>query len=141
MPKTLHTLIRLHQFSVDEKRKEIGGMIRVVDDIEKQLRELEIRISEERKIAGIFPQEAGHLFGNYTAHSILKKEQFSGAIQELEAKLKVAQEEMRDHYRDLKGVELTQEAREKRAAIERARKEQAVLDEIGIELHSRLSRP
>ena len=140
MAKTLHTLIRLHQFSVDGKRREIGGMNSVISDIERQLRELEIRISEEMEIAATFPQEAGHLFGNYTAHCILKKEQFSAAIQEMEAKLEAAQDEMREHFRDLKGVELMQEARDNHAAMERGRIEQGILDEIGIEVHKNASR-
>ena len=46
---------------------------------------------------------------------------------------------MRESYRDLKGVELTQEARENREALKQARSEQAVLDEIGIEVYKRAS--
>ena len=141
MPKTLHALINLYQFNVDEKRREIGGMITVINDIERQVRELETNMSEEGAIAAHFPEEAGHLFGNYTAHSILKKEQFYAALQEMEIKLETAQEEMREHYRDLKGVELTQEAREKRQLAERTKREQAILDEIGLQVHTKGSRP
>ena len=57
----------------------------------------------------------------------------------MEEKLEIGQEEMRESYRDLKGVELTQEARESREALKQARSEQAVLDEIGIEVHRRAS--
>ena len=137
MPKTLHALINLYQFNVDEKRREIGGMMSVINDIERQASELESNMSEERAVAANFPEQAGHLFGNYTAHCMLKKEQFSAALQEMEAKLETAQEEIREHYRDLKGVELTQEAREKREAAERVRVEQAILDEIGLQAHTR----
>ena len=55
----------------------------------------------------------------------------------MEEKLIIGQEEMRESYRDLKGVELTQDARENREALKQAKLEQAVLDEIGIELHRR----
>ena len=137
MPKTLRSLIRLYQFNVDEKRREVGGMIAVLNDLEKQAGELETKISQERAIAGASPEEAGVLFGNYTAHCILKKEQFIAALQEMEVKLETAQEEIREHYRDLKGVQLTQEARENREAAERVRVEQAILDEIGLQSHTR----
>ena len=70
-------------------------------------------------------------------HCKLKKEQFTAALEEMESKLKTAQEEMRERYRDLKGVELTQEAREKREIAERLRVEQAILDEIGLQAHTR----
>ena len=135
MAKGLNTLIRLHQFRVDEKRREIGGMIAVIDDLERQARELEYQLLEEQSIAGASPDEAGILFGNYAAHYILKKEQFSVAIREMEEKLETAQEELREEYKDLKGVELTQEARDNREALEEARAEQAVLHEIGQNLH------
>ena len=137
MPKTLHALINLYQFNVDQKRREIGGMISVINDLERQAHELEATMSEEGVIAAHYPEEAGHLFGNYTAHCILKKEQFLAALQEMEVKLETAQEEIREHYRDLKGVQLTQEARENREAAERARVEQAILDEIGLQSHTR----
>ena len=135
MAKGLNTLIRLHKFRVDEKRREIGGMITVIDDLERQVRELENQILEEQSIAGASPEEAGVLFGNYAAHYILKKKQFSVTIREMEGKLETAQEELREEYKDLKGVELTQEARDNREALEEARAEQAVLDEIGLNLH------
>ena len=59
----------------------------------------------------------------------------------MEIKLETAQEEMREHYRDRKGVELTQEAREKRQLAERTKTEQAILDEIGLQVHTKGSRP
>ena len=139
MPKTLRSLIRLYQFNVDEKRREVGGMIAVLNDLERQAGELETKISEEKAIAGVSPEEAGILFGNYTAHYILKRERIAAAIKEMEEKLKIGQEEMRESYRDLKGVELTQDARENREALKQDRSEQAVFDEIGIEVHRRAS--
>ena len=57
----------------------------------------------------------------------------------MEKKIKICQEQMRESYRDRKGVELTQDARENREALKQARSEQAVLDEIGIEVHIRAS--
>ena len=45
MPKTLRSLIRLYQFNVDEKLREVGGMIAVLNDLERQAGELETKIS------------------------------------------------------------------------------------------------
>ena len=133
MAKALHTLIRLHQYRVDEKHREIGGMISVITDLERQVSQLEKQVSEEKAIAFASPEEAGVFFGNYAAHCILKKEQFAVAILEMEKKLATAREVIREEYKDLKGFALTQEARDKWEALEQARAEQAVLDEIGIQ--------
>jgi len=137
MGKALHSLIRLHQHRVDEKRRELGGMIAVVTDLERQASTLEAQILDEQDIAKSSPDLAGVLYGNYAAHSILRREQFAAAITEMEEKLAVAQDEMREEYRDLKGYELTQEARDKTEALEQARTEQAILDEIGLNAHRR----
>ena len=140
MAKALHSLIRLHQHRVDEKRRELGGMIGVVTDLERQAESLEAQILSEQEIAKSAPDLAGVLYGNYAAHSILRREQFVAAIAEMEEKLAEAQEEMRQEYRDLKGYELTQEARDRDEALEEARVERAVLDEIGLNTHRQKSK-
>ena len=135
MAKSLHTLIRLHQHRVDEKRRELGGMLAVVSDLERQAAALEDKIIQEQDIAKSSPDRAGILYGNFAAHSILRREQFAAAILEMEEKLVVAQGEIREEYRDLKGFELTQDARDLADALEQSRSEQSVLDEIGINAH------
>ena len=140
MAKALHSLIRLHQYRVDEKRRNLGGMIAVVADLERQAESLEAQILSEQEIAKSAQDLAGVLYGNYAAHSILRREQFVAAIAEMEEKLAEAQEEMRQEYRDLKGYELTQEARDRDEALEEARVERAVLDEIGLNTHRQKSK-
>ena len=135
MAKSLHALIRLHQHRVDEKRRELGGMLAVVSDLERQAAALEDKIIKEQGIAESSPDLAGILYGNFAAHSILRREQFAAAIREMEEKLVVAQGEIREEYRGLKGFELTQEARDLADSLEQSRSEQAVLDEIGINAH------
>ena len=131
MAKSLHTLIRLHQHRVDEKRRELGGMLAVVSDLERQAEALEDKIIKEQEIAKSSPNLTSVLYGNFAAHSILRREQFAAAIAEMEEKLVIAQGEIREEYTDLKGLELTQEARDQADALEQSRFEQAVLDEIG----------
>ena len=135
MPKSLHTLIRLHQHRVDEKRRELGGMITVVSDLERQAGALEDKIIKEQHIAKSSPDLAGVLYGNFAAHSILRREQFVAAIAQMEEKLVIAAAEIREEYTDLKGFELTQEVRDQADAMKQSRSEQAVLDEIGLNAH------
>ena len=58
MAKSLHTLIRLHQHRVDEKRRELGGMLAVVSDLERQVDALESKIIKEQYIAKSSPDLA-----------------------------------------------------------------------------------
>ena len=112
-------------------------MISVVTDLERQATNLEAEIETEKKVAQQSPEEAGIIYGPYAAHSILRRQQFAAAIAEMEEKLEVAQDEMREEYRDLKGFEISQENRDKQEALENSRAEQNVLDEIGMETYRR----
>ena len=95
-----------------------------------------IAILKEQEAAKSSPELAGTFYGNFAAHSILRREQFIAAIDEMEEKLAIAQDEMRLEYRDLKGYELTQEARDKAEELETLRSEQAILDEIGANVYN-----
>ena len=136
MSQALRTLIRLHRHRIDEKRRELGGIIAVVTDLERQSNALEDSILKEQEAAKSSPELAGTFYGNFAAHSILRREQFIAAIDEMEEKLAIAQDEMRLEYRDLKGYELTQEARDKAEELETLRSEQAILDEIGANVYN-----
>ena len=135
--KDLNTLIRLHKFRVDEKRREVGGMIAVVTDLERQVRELEAEILKEQEIASKSPVEAGAIYGSYASLAIKRREQFAAAIAEMEERLAEAQEEMREEFFELKGYEIIQDFRDAEEALEQARAEQFVLDEIGLNAYRR----
>lgn len=135
MAKSLHTLIRVHQYRVDEKRRELSGMIAIVSDLERQAEALEEKILKEQNIAKGSPDLAGVLYGNFAAHSIYRREQFFAAIGEMEEKLAIAQGEILEEYKDLKGYELTQASRDKVTSLKQSRLEQAMLDEIGANVH------
>lgn len=135
--RDLHALIRLHQFRVDEKRREVGGMIAVVTNLERQARELEAEILKEQEIAAKSPIEAGAIYGHYATLAIRRRAQFAAAIAEMEKRLAQAQDEMREEFKELKGYEIIQEVRDAEAALDAARAEQFVLDEIGLNSYRR----
>ncbi|MEK9676993.1 MAG: flagellar FliJ family protein [Rhodospirillaceae bacterium] len=135
--KDLNTLIRLHKFRVDEKRREVGGMIAVVTDLERQARALEAEIRKEQEIASNSPVEAGAIYGSYANLAIKRREQFAAAIAEVEERLVEAQEQMREEFLELKGYEIIQDYRDAEVALEAARAEQFVLDEIGLNAYRR----
>ena len=137
MRDNLEALIRLHNFRVDEKRREIAGIITIIVDLEKQTNELDNRAHGERSVAEHSPNLAGVLFGNYVAQYLFKKEQFEVAIKELEAKLQAAQDELKDEFKELKGVEIAQETRDQFQRLERTRAEQNILDENGLDSYRR----
>jgi len=112
-------------------------MIAVVTDLERQARELEAEILKEQEIASKSPVEAGAIYGSYASLAIKRREQFAAAIAEMEERLAEAQEEMREEFFELKGYEIIQDFRDAEEALEQARAEQFVLDEIGLNAYRR----
>lgn len=131
--RDLHNLIRLHEWRVDEKRRRLGELIRVLDDLEDRARRLEQELAMEQQVAGQAPDEAGFLYGNYADAVIQRRERLATSIAQAEQEVAGAREELRQEYRELKKYEIAQENRDRRALQEAERREQLVLDELGIQ--------
>lgn len=129
----LHNLIRLHEWQVDEKRRRLGELLRVLDDLENRLKRLEEEVVREQQVAAHDPSGAGFLYGNYAEAVIERREKLKESISRAEAEIARARDDLREAYRDLKKYEIAQRNRDQRAAAEAARKEQIVLDELGIQ--------
>ena len=137
MVKDLHTLIRLHQYRVDDKRRSLGELLGEVANLEQQGEHLEREIVVEQEIASSAPDSVGMFYGEYATAAVNKREEISLQISSFEEKIAVAQEEMRLEFKDMKVFEITQESRDETAAKEAAKEEQAILDELGQEAHRR----
>ncbi len=129
----LHNLIRLHEWRVDEKRRRLGELIRVLEDLEDRALRLEQELLEEQRVAGSSPGEAGFLYGNYVEAVIERRERLAKSIAKAGEEVAGAREEMRAEYQNLKKYEVAQENRDRRVRQEMERREQLELDELGLQ--------
>ncbi|MEK7245795.1 MAG: flagellar FliJ family protein [Pseudomonadota bacterium] len=137
MAKNLKGLIRLHQWVVDEKRRKLGDLLKMLAEFEDQVRRLEDEVVEEQKAAAKAPETAGFLYGNYARQVIERRARLAKSIASMESQIVAAREDLNESYRELKKFQVAQEVRDRRTALEAARREQNVLDEIGIVMHRR----
>jgi flagellar protein FliJ len=133
MAKGLETLIRLNEWSVDQKRRKLGEILRLIDGFEAEARKLEEDLLKEQAAAASSPNEAGFLYGYYADSVIDRRAIIQISIQQLEKEADEAREEVSQAYQELKKYETALEARKKREEAEIARKEQLVLDEVGMQ--------
>lgn len=133
MAKNLNSLIRLHQWIVDEKRRKLGDLLKMVQDLEARAKRLEEELIEEQKIARNAPEQAGLTYGGYAKVVIDRRERLALSIAGVEKQIAVAREELNEAYRDLKKYEVAQDIRDRREAEEAARKDQIILDDIGLQ--------
>ena len=137
MSKDLNTLIRVHQYRVDEKRRVLGDLLGEVASLEQKNEYLEYQIIAEQKIANSAPESAGMYYGAYAKEAVNKRKAIQEEISDFERKISEAQEDMRIEYKNLKTFEITQESRDQIIALETTKTEQAILDELGQETHRR----
>jgi flagellar export protein FliJ len=137
MSKDLSTLIRLHKYRVDEKRRSLGELLGIIANLEKKSENLEAEIISEQQMASSAPESIGMFYGAYAKEVVNKRKEILDEIFDCEKKIAEKQEELRTEYKDLKIFEITQEAREKVVASELTKKEQIILDEMGQESYRR----
>jgi len=129
--------MRFRRYQVDQARRDLGKLLGEVAILERGASDLELQIVAEQKAANEHPAEAGFIYGQYAVRAIEQRGRFAHAIQVMEARIAEAQDGLRTQYRELKVVEIAQENRDTAEAAEADRAAQAVLDEIGVELHRR----
>ena len=132
MAKGIETLIRLNDWRVDQKRRKLGNLLRLIEDFEAELKKLEQDLVSEQAAAAAAPNEGGFIYGHYADVVIQRRAIIQVSIQQLEKEANEAREEVSEAYRELKKYETALEARETREEAELASKEQLELDEVGI---------
>ena len=132
----LKTLIRVHQFELDEKRRQLGNLLRFEQSLENRKILLAKRFKEEEEAAKS-DQTAALTFGAYVDWHIDENKRVDRALADARQEIALMRDEIREAYQELKTFEITQENREKREAAELERKNNAVLDEIGLTLYRR----
>ena len=137
MTKGLETLIRLNEWTVDQKRRKLGDLLRLIDGFDVEAKKLEKDLINEQATAAASPNEAGFLYGYYADAVIDRRAIIQISTQQLEKDADEAREEVSLAYRELKKFETAMEARKKREEAEMASKDQLELDEVGMRTFNR----
>ena len=129
--KDLGSLIRLVQWRVDEKRRELADAQRMADACRQALVDLEAELKREQTAARA-SYEAGQGYANYAKRFLKRREDAQNAIRAADVEVERVREELSGLFLELKQAEITQDNRERREAQRLAKLEQTDLDEIGL---------
>ncbi|MGB5948072.1 MAG: flagellar export protein FliJ [Parvibaculum sp.] len=130
------SLIRLHRFQVDEKRRKLAELELMLQEFRARERELEAQVLAEQEKAGI--SDVAHFAYPMFAKSVIRRRQnILNSIEDIEHQLSVAKEELASAFRELKKYELIEDNRKRRHRKEAMRIEQAELDEVALGIHRR----
>ncbi|MBX3504563.1 MAG: flagellar export protein FliJ [Parvibaculum sp.] len=128
------SLIRLHKFQVDEKRRKVAELELMLAEFRQRERDLEAQVEAEQRKAGI--SDVAHFAYPMFAKSVIRRrENILESIEGLEVQLEVAKEELSAAFRELKKYELLEDSRKRKVRKAALRVEQAELDEIALTIH------
>jgi flagellar FliJ protein len=139
--KGLKTLIRLSKWNVDEKQRVLVALQGREDEILSWIRQSEEQLKEEQRIAAEDSTGIGFAYGNFASAWINRREQLFAMLEMVRAEIIRARDQLAEAFSELKTYEITQRERERRAQAERDKKEQAFLDEVGLNIHRRKDKP
>ncbi|MDO9125432.1 flagellar export protein FliJ [Parvibaculum sp.] len=130
------SLIRLHKFQVDEKRRKVAELELMLSEFRQRERDLEAQVEAEQRKAGI--SDVAHFAYPMFAKSVIRRrENILESIDGIERQLETAKEELSGAFRELKKYELLEGSRKRKVRREAMRVEQTELDEIALSIHRR----
>ncbi len=136
MRKDLETLIRVHRWRLDERRKKVMELEGLRAEFESRAQALEEEVRREQREAAQDTVVA-MTYGAYAAGVIQRRETIQRSIAEIDSELDAAKRDVAEAFRELKKYEIAEDRERQRRARAEARQERAVLDEMGLDLYRR----
>ncbi|MCB1530864.1 MAG: flagellar FliJ family protein [Rhodospirillales bacterium] len=134
MGSDLSAIVRLRRHSVEEKQKMLADLYRQVETFEVRKNQLLKSLQKEREALEKTEDLAmlGY-FGTFSEAVESDIERLEEELAKLEVRVRIAQDDMREAFANLKRVEIVQRNRREEEKKEIGARETKEMDDIGIE--------
>ncbi len=130
----LHSLIKLRKHTVDEKQKVLAELFRQTELIENKRSMLSERLKKEREALDVYGSvEMLAYYGRFAENIMRDIERLNAELLKLEARIRVAQDDVREAFANMKRIEIVQKERERADKKKQDDKESNEMDDIGID--------
>ena len=124
--KSRESLIRLKQFQVDEKRRQLSAIEIMVNDFKRMATDLDNQILAEQERSGI--SDVTHFaYPTFAKAAMTRRDNLLQSAEDLSGQLEAAQDALGEAVEELKKVELLEERDQGRSRMEAEAAEQACL--------------
>lgn len=132
----LDALIRLRRHRVEDRQKALAELYRQAEALENSKRDLAENLEKER--CALDSADANNLetrayYGRYAEAVRINIARLDEELRQLDTRIAVAQDVMREAFADLKRVEIVHRRRQEESAAKAKTRESQELDEIGLE--------
>ena len=132
----LNSLVRVHSWALDEKRQKLAELERLADKLRADLAGLEAELAQEQTAASR-SIEGSIAFPAFVAAALERRKRLRVSIANIERACDTAREEVNQAFQEAKKFELARDNALEKEQQELARRDQATLDELGVDLHRR----
>jgi flagellar FliJ protein len=134
--KGLPGLIRVHEWKLDEARRQLSALESLAEDFRRQITALDDELRREAEIARD-SEDAARLYGAFLTATCGRRQRLEHSLAEVVRQVGEAHGHVTRAFQELKRYELALEAREKKQADQARRADQGRTDEIGLNLFRR----
>jgi len=134
--RTLSTLIKMHRYALDEKRRALTDLENLRADLVGQREKLEADLVREQDVAKQ-TESGAFAYAGFHQGYIQRRDRLIASLAELETRIAAAQEDVSVAYQDVKRHEIALASRQRKQREEEERRAQNVLDEVSLDMHRR----
>jgi flagellar FliJ protein len=135
----LDPLIRVRRHRVEEKQKVLAHLYIQMEALQAEEKAREERLAAEQDLLQNNPEL--QMFSGFADFAKRMKEDIGAlklAQQKIEARITLAQDDLREAFADLKKVEIIQRERKEEERKKADKKEAEIMDEVGQTRHERM---
>jgi len=130
------SLLRISRWHLDEKRQKLADLERLAQRLRDDLERLAEGIETEKRIAQQ-DEEARRTFPAFLKAEQERRRRIEKSIADVQHEIEIAREEVAEAFREFKKYELAKTTQDERLRRQASRREQARMDELGMQLHRR----
>jgi flagellar FliJ protein len=132
----LDQLLRLQRWTLDEKRRQAGDLELLIERLVQDIIKLDEAVAREIEVSRANVELQRALPG-YRHVMKGRRERLDKSLVDLRGELEKLREQITEAFSELKKTEQTVKNRQQRQRLSERRKDQAISDEVGLQLHRR----
>lgn len=135
--RSLETLIRVQRRQLDQLRRDLAALETLAHDLREQAAALEAEVKTQQATAKRAAPEVAFAYSNFAQWAVERRARLAASIADVGGRLDAARAQASEAFQELKRFDIVLANRRARAREEASRRDQALLDEIGLEGHRR----
>ncbi len=128
---SLKTIIRLHKWQLDEKRRALAELQNLADRLKAEIERLKADLANEQETARRNPEFAFN-YASFARGAMERGKRLTQSLGQVDMQIAAATDQMAEAFQELKRFELAEEERLKREKEKLKRKEAIMLDETAL---------